>query len=137
VLALLLRRALEQLLGELDRRLAAAGFGDIRPVHGCVFENIEPSGSRLTDLSARAHLTKSTLVYVVDDLERLGYVERVPDPQDRRSKLVRLTPKGASALETGRRIIDAIEAEWSARIGVSHVAALRTALERLDADETR
>src|SRR3712207_4666682 len=81
---------------ELHGRLAAAGHGDIREGHGCVFGFIEPEGSRLTSLAERSGLTKQAVGEAVDDLQRLGYVERVPDPSDGRAKLVRLTEKGAS-----------------------------------------
>ena len=40
-------------------------------------------GSRLTDLAAQAQVTKQTAGELVDQLERRGYVERVPDPSRR------------------------------------------------------
>ena len=61
----------------------------MRPGHGCVFGTIEPDGSRLTDLAERARMTKQTVGEVTTDLERLGYVERVPDPRDGRAKIIR------------------------------------------------
>src|SRR4051794_34120524 len=61
------------------------GYDDIRPAHGCVFGHVEPDGSRLTDLAARAGFTKQTVGEVTSELEEMGYVERVPDPEDRRA----------------------------------------------------
>ena len=55
--------------------------------------------------------------YLVDDLEALGYVERVPDPTDRRAKVVRLTARGRAVEETVRKVIQQIEADWAARLG--------------------
>jgi DNA-binding MarR family transcriptional regulator len=67
----------------------------------------------------------------VDDLERLGYAERVPDPVDGRAKLVRLTPRGVAAATEGARIIAAIESDWARRLGPRRSRELRKALEDL------
>jgi DNA-binding MarR family transcriptional regulator len=55
--------------------------------------------------------------YLVDDLEALGYIERVPDADDRRAKVVRLTTRGRQVEETVRAVIRQMEADWSARLG--------------------
>jgi DNA-binding MarR family transcriptional regulator len=130
-LAQLLRHPFEALVARLHAELAAAGFPDIRPAHGCVLQYTERDGSRLTDLAQRANLTKPTVLAAVDDLERLGYAERLPDPGDGRAKLVRLTPRGAAAAAEGARIISSIERDWGARMGPQPARALRRALEQL------
>ena len=76
----LLFTAAEGLVGELRARMSDAGYGDIREAHGCVFGNIAPEGMRLTDLAEHAGMTKQGVGEAVTDLERLGYAERVPDP---------------------------------------------------------
>jgi DNA-binding MarR family transcriptional regulator len=65
----------------------------------------------------------------VDDLQELGYVERVPDPTDGRAKIVRLTPKGAEARAAGRAILEDVERRWAAELGEERVAAMRETLE--------
>ncbi len=131
----LLMTAADQFGEELGRRIEAAGFGDIRPGHGCVFGNIDPeSGSRLTDLAERAHMTKQSVGEVTSDLERRGYLERVADPHDGRAKIIRLTAHGQHAYAIGRRLIDELEREWADRYGEESVAALRGALEAVTAE---
>lgn len=130
-LAQLLRHPYETLVTRLHAELAAAGYPDIRPAHGCVFQYTEPQGSRLTDLARRAGLTKPTVVAAVNDLERMGYVERLPDGTDGRAKVVRLTPRGAAAAAEGARIIEDIESEWADRLGARSAGQLRRALEGL------
>ena len=120
---------------ELARRLAQTPYNDIRATHGCVFGNIEPEGSRLTDLAERAHMTKQTVGEVATELERRGYLERAPDPSDGRAKIIRLTERGREAQALGREIIDEIEQEWAERFGAERVAALRDALEAITADQ--
>jgi DNA-binding MarR family transcriptional regulator len=131
----LLGVALDSFSEELSTRVAAAGYGDIRPGHGCVFGGIDPdNGSRLTDLAERAMMTKQTVGEVVSDLEKLGYVERVPDPDDGRAKIIRLTSKGSHAYRVGRRLIDELERDWAERFGEDRLAALREVLEAVNAE---
>jgi len=120
---------------ELHRRVAAAGFGDIRPGHGCVFGNIDPEGSRLTDMAERARMTKQSVGEVASDLERRGYLERLPDPSDGRVKIIRLTERGREAQRIGRQLIEEIEREWAERYGEGEIAALRAMLEAITARE--
>ena len=69
--------------------LAAAGFDDFTPAQARVFQRIGPDGTRLTELAQAAQITKQTAGFLVDQLERAGYVERTPDPTDARARLVR------------------------------------------------
>jgi DNA-binding MarR family transcriptional regulator len=131
----LLTEVKEAAISELHRRLADEGHPDIRPGHGCVFRFVESGGSRLTDLAERAGLTKQAVGEVVDDLEAMGYVERVPDPDDRRAKLIRLTGKGADGQLAARRIFADIERRWGAEVGEERVAGLRETLEAIVALE--
>ena len=68
---------------------------------------------------------------LVDDLERLDYVERRPDPSDGRAKLVCLTERGWDAMREGRRQIGQIEAEWAATMGVHRFNSLASDLQLL------
>ncbi len=120
---------------ELARRVAQTPYSDIRITHGCVFGNIEPDGSRLTDLADRAHMTKQSVGEVATELEQRGYLERVPDPSDGRAKIIRLTERGRQAQALGLGIIEEIEADWGERFGVERVAALRDALEAVTAEK--
>lgn len=100
------------------------GVQGIRPAHLQVFGTIKAQGSRLTDLASAASMSLSAMAELVDDLERLGYIERHPDPSDGRAKLVCLTPTGWHAIRQGRTVIEQIEAEWAARLGRRRFKAL-------------
>ncbi|HEV2061593.1 MAG TPA: MarR family transcriptional regulator [Solirubrobacteraceae bacterium] len=115
----------------MSEGLADRGFADFRPSLGTIGQHVADGGSRVTDLARLAQVSKPTVVYLVDELERLGYVERVADPADRRAKLVRLTRRGLRAQEAARAIVGEIEADWSRLLGPSDFATLRTLLERL------
>ena len=120
------RRPIAALLNEvkvaavrkLFARLQEEGFEHIREGHGCVFGFIDiEHGSRLTELAERAGLTKQAVGEAATELERLGYVERVPDPTDGRAKIIKLTDRGMEAVIKGRRIFAEIEREWAEQIG--------------------
>jgi len=125
----LLNLAFDDFREDLERRVADTPYKDIRISHGCVFGNIDPEGTRLTDLAERARMTKQSVGEVTSDLEQRGYVERVPDPSDGRAKIIRLTERGRDAQALGVGLIDELEQEWAERFGAERVAALREALE--------
>ena len=120
--------AINELVSE---RLAERGFGDFRPAHGTIGQHISDRGSRVTELARLAQVSKPTVVYLVNDLERLGYVERIPDPADGRAKLVCLTKRGARAQREARKIVAEIERDWGRTFGERDLVALRALLERL------
>lgn len=117
--------------------LSEAGFEDIRPAHTAVFQHIEADGSRLTDLSERAQITKQSMGYLVDYLEQHGYLERLPDPTDRRVGLICLTNRGWDQIRTALSIINAIERDWARRIGKRRMEQLRDVLTELGATSAR
>lgn len=130
-LGVLLRTGWHGFLDELFARLAADGFEDLRPAHAPVFQHLERGGTRIGVLAERAQMTNQSMGYLVDALERRGYVERRPDPVDRRAALVVVTDRGRAQIAAARRHIADIEREWEQRIGPQRMTALREALEEL------
>ena len=119
-------------LGELlSRELMARGHADARPALLAVAAHIAPDGSRVTDLAARAQLTKATIVRTVDELERLGYVERIPDPDDGRAKLVRMTPRAYAVQDDARAIIAEIRDGWAELMQPGELDQLEQLLRKL------
>lgn len=111
--------------------LAAAGYDDFTPAQARIFQRIGPDGNRLTELAQAAQVTKQTAGFLVDQLERAGYVERTADPTDARARLVRIADRGAEAVPVGAAVIAEIEAEWAAHIGRQRMTQLRQTLNRL------
>lgn len=109
----------------------AAGFADVTPAQARVFQRIGPRGTRLTDLAEQALITKQSAGALVDQLERAGYVERVPDPTDARARLVRVAARGERVLPVAAAAVAEVEREWVAHLGVRRTGALREALVRL------
>ncbi len=96
-----------------------------------VFQRIAPNGSRLGELAQAAQVSKQTVGSVVDQLERAGYVSRVPDPTDARARLVLVTDLGRELVQLSLPVIRQIENTWQAHLGAARTAELRRALEAL------
>jgi DNA-binding MarR family transcriptional regulator len=131
-LAILLREPFRSGTELLHQRFAERGHPEIRPPHGNVMQFLDDSGTRVSVLAERAQITKQSMAELVAHLERLGYVERVPDPSDRRAKLVRATPKGKQLYAIAREVVAEIEAEWTQRLGKTKMRQLRALLEELN-----
>jgi DNA-binding MarR family transcriptional regulator len=123
--------AVDAMYVDFRKLLDETPYTDIRPTHGCVFRFVHGDGMRLTELASRAGLTKQSVGEIVDDLTDRGYIERFPDPTDKRAKLIRLTAKGLDAQRIGFASFDALETEWAEAFGAKRIAALRTLLEEI------
>jgi DNA-binding MarR family transcriptional regulator len=113
------------------RALQDAGFDDWTLVQCRVFQRIAPDGSRLTDLADQAQMTKQSAGVLVDQLERLGYVRRVPDPADGRARLIEIEPRGRRAAELAIATSAEILSEWKAYLGTRNFTMLHQILDQL------
>ena len=103
----------------------------MRSAHGAVFQYLDDTGTTVSVLAERARMTKQAMAELVGHLEQRGYVERVPDPSDRRAKLVLATDKGRQIFAIARAGVPEIEARIAEVVGADRVAALREDLEAL------
>ena len=111
--------------------LARAGYTDMTVAQARIAARIDPGGSRITRLAAAAQVTKQTAGFMVEQLERAGYVERVPDPSDGRAQLVKIGARGHAAREEVIPALAEVEAQWEAHIGPERMAQLRETLTML------
>ncbi|MEV0710527.1 MarR family transcriptional regulator [Nocardia aurea] len=111
--------------------LATSGYGDITIAQARLVQRIGPDGTRLTALAEQAQVTKQTAGFLVDQLARAGYVERVPDPADGRARLIRLTERGRRTAELANNTAEQVQAEWAHHLGPRATDQLRRALTTL------
>lgn len=110
-------------------------FDDLRPAHGNAMEQLElEDGLRLTDIAARAGITVQSMGELVDDLEARGYLERRPDPDDRRAKRIYLTDRGKRNALVAKRATADVEDYLAELLGPRRYGLLRRALEDIAAD---
>jgi DNA-binding MarR family transcriptional regulator len=134
LIGLLLRLLYQHYAQDIDAALRAAGFGDLRPAHANVFPFVPPEGITVSGLADLARVRKQTMAEAVSQLEHLGYVERHPNPDDRRSRLVFLTERGAAVKPVTHATAARVEERWASLTSPAELEALRTSLLRLLTD---
>lgn len=110
--------------------VVGAGFPQ-KPSHSAVFAQINPDGSRLSDLARGANMSPQAMGELVDELEELGYVVRRPHPTDRRAKLIVLTAKGRDCIAAGLTTIQGLEEKIADILGDRGRSDLRRLLRKL------
>ena len=128
LLCFIASRAME---ARVSDAVVEAGYDDITLAQSRIAARIGPNGTRVTDLAEQARVTKQTASFLVAQLERAGYVHRVPDPSDARARLVRIAPRGTEVIAVARKVEVEVEAEWTRHLGKRRAAQLRDALIRL------
>lgn len=115
------------ILGELEK----VGLKDIAPSHGIVLHLLFEEGElNMSELSMRAHRTKSTLTTLVGKLEKNGYVERLADPADSRGVKVRLTDKGRELKPAFIAISDGLQDIIRSKLSQEEAEQLETLLAK-------
>jgi len=128
----LLRFPWEALQRHMLERLHERGFEDLDAAHLNVFQYPGPQGARPSELAGRLGVSKQALNYLLGELERTGYVERQPHPDDQRSKRIALTDRGTAAVGVIRDAVGEVEAAWARQLGADRFAQLRALLAELN-----
>jgi DNA-binding MarR family transcriptional regulator len=109
------------------------GFTDLVPAHLTVLQYPGPDGQRPSELADRIRISKQALNYLLGQMEELGYLTRVGDSEDQRSKRVKLTARGRAVIRSIREIVAEVETEWESQLGAASFAQLRDLLTQLRA----
>jgi DNA-binding MarR family transcriptional regulator len=129
--AVLLREAFVALNGLVVPRLTERGHPDVRPTHNAVFQYLDGAGTTVSTLAERAEMTKQAMGELVAYLEERGYVDRVPDPSDRRAKLVRPTAKGSEVYAIVKQLVPEVEQRLVETLGAARLRQLRRDLQTI------
>jgi len=126
-------RTYDSLQGEVASHLQKHGL--TLPQFGMLSALAVSSCTNQQELAARLQVTKGNLVGLIDRLGERGWVERMPDPEDRRVNKVRLTAQGKETLEqVYPEQLKAVEV-MMAKLETSEVETLRSLLKKLEAPE--
>lgn len=128
----LLRMPVDAVVARMLAGLHAAGFTDLNGAHLPLLRYPGPDGRRPSDLARDTRMTRQAMNYLLGEMERLGYLVREDDPDDRRSKRVRLTERGRAVARTMRATVRDIEAEWERELGPERFSRLRELLTDLN-----
>ena len=91
----------------LKKRLAERGFDDFASSHGYILYQLSINQQiTMKELSARINRDKSTTTVLVRKLEQAGLVKITIDENDKRNKILSLTPKGAEYNQMTKELSD-------------------------------
>ena len=130
-IGLLLRNGVSAVDAEVKAALAEQGFDEIEPGHHTLLRYLGEDGARPSELAARAGITRQAVTKTLNDLERVGLVEREPDAADGRAVVVRYTPRGLAALQVARTRGKQLERRFAAQVGAQRWQTVREVLEAL------
>jgi DNA-binding MarR family transcriptional regulator len=111
--------------------LSDARYPGLRTRHYRLLTFIPDEGIRLTRVAERSGLTKQALAQALAPLEAGGYLDVVPDPRDRRARVVRRTERGHEVVDAVLELQQALEEQWSAQVGRDRWDAARQVLLEL------
>jgi DNA-binding MarR family transcriptional regulator len=126
-----LRIPFEAMLAHNWALVRELGFDDVRVAHGAVLRNIGAEGSHISELAARAGMTKQSMAELVGYRARRDYVSVEPDPNDRRGKLVKLTERGAGLFRALTAASDRFEDECRELIGAGEWTRFKEQVTRV------
>jgi len=107
----LIRRLQQQSTQVFQAQMQAAGF-DLTSVQFAALDAIAlQPGMDQAGLAATIGFDRATIGGVVDRLELKGLVQRVVRPQDRRARMLHLTPQGQTQLAASRLVVEALQAD--------------------------
>ena len=127
-LAWLLYRAHWALASELTAALAPLGLS-ARAYH--VLRAALSGEHTQTELAEMIGLDKTTMVVAVDELERAGLAERHPAPEDRRARIIAVTPAGKRKLAEADSVKERVQEDILGELSPRQAAALLDALSKL------
>jgi DNA-binding MarR family transcriptional regulator len=106
-----------------------AARGQLSASHVHITRHLALDGSRLTDLAARANMTKQAMGQLVEQCEAWGLVTRLPDARDARAKRIVFTPVGLSWLHAFEQAVAQAEAELRSAVGDEVATVIAIGLE--------
>jgi len=130
-LALLLLGAFNAMVDEVVAELERRGHPGVRPGHEFALRAVDGGADTAAELGRRLAVTKQAAAKTITALQQLGYVQREANPEDKRRKRLRVTPRGHEMTAIGEAAFDDVRARWAAQIGDAPLQALEAHLEEL------
>jgi DNA-binding MarR family transcriptional regulator len=130
-LGVLTARLQQSIQGELFERLGGEGNARLHPRHSAVLAYLDEDGVRASELARLSGRDKQVVGRLIDELEEAGYVERRPDPGDRRAKLIVPTERGLEQLQLRDEIVAEIERRHAEAAGPRVYAEFRNVLRAI------
>lgn len=125
----LVDKAAHALAVDMVREARGRGYPFVRLAHNAVFGTLYGEGGRISDMAARAGITKQSMGEVVRELVDLGVLQVSVDPEDRRARVVSYTELGLEVTNGGRAYLESLDALFARELGESEYETTRRVLE--------
>jgi DNA-binding MarR family transcriptional regulator len=121
-----LRKATRHVSQLYDATLAATG---LRATQRAILARVAHQGSpTMNELAAALVLDRTGLTHNLKPLQRDGLLQVAVDPDDRRSRRIRLTKRGEAKLEESEAAWQRAQDDFEAAFGAKQAAVLRKVL---------
>ena len=127
----LLQLALRDFQTRCAEKLHARGYTQLTATHLTILSYIDPVGTRIVTLAERAGMTKQSMGDFIRELEAQGYVERSPDPHDKRAVMIKMVSSNTTFLSDAYTIMAEIQTEYAATLESAGLKQLRELLKGL------
>lgn len=115
--------------------MAESGYGDFTLSQMSITRNLDVQGTRATEIAKRAGITKQSVGELIGQIEAIGLIERVPDPDDKRARIVRFTAAGLAWLRAFELAVSQSEHEMRNELNAATFIALKEGLAQYGANE--
>lgn len=125
-------RVLQLMARDVEVPLALSNLAardQVGAAHIHITRHLSLAGDRLTELAARAGMSKQAMGSLVDQCAAWGLVQREPDPLDARARRVCFTPTGLAWLQAFEGAVAQAEAEFRAEVGDAVATVVAIGLE--------
>ena len=119
-------------LAEFEARIEESDFADMSLAQSAnVLRFLQSGPQRASQFVGACGVSKQAVSQQIAQLEKRGYIEATPDPQDQRARILALTARGEAAQKRVHQIFEEVEASWAQRLGATDSVHLRRILEEL------
>jgi DNA-binding MarR family transcriptional regulator len=116
----------------IKEKLEAIGYNNLKLSYAAVLSRISFSGTRLVDVAEKNGMTKQAIGQLANEIEQLGYIQRIPDPFDGRAKNLVFTDLGQQLIQDSIQAVDDVEQEFAELIGEESIRQLNALITELD-----
>jgi len=124
----LLRLARRAYRNSIQAAFAEAGFDDVPRNGAYLLARVYDNRYAVAELTRGLGISKQAVSQLIDTMVMRGYIERRPDPDDRRRMQLTLTPRGAAAATVAWQAATRTDEELEHRLSAAGVGALRDGL---------
>ncbi len=122
----LFSRVGRMLTGHAISKVHDAGYPEVRESWLPILQHVEEEGIRSIDLANKLSISKQAANQMVKEIQKQGYLQRAPDPKDKRAQLITLTEQGWQAWVIGLKAMTEMERRLETQLGLDNVNHMRS-----------